>query len=121
MVQGGLEVTIDGAQLFEVFLFFTDVKVNVLKGPRSWSTILFMPLVQLSHFGLLPFHLSLGEEHEHQEGDEDDQHHCTHCPQESINQTLLDAELTGFPTVPVSICGQAAEMEKKSGWGEGAI
>lgn len=33
---------------------FTDVKANVLKGPRGWSTILFMPLVQLSHFGLLP-------------------------------------------------------------------
>lgn len=33
---------------------FTDVKANVLKGPRGRFTTLFMPLVQLSHFGLLP-------------------------------------------------------------------
>lgn len=32
---------------------FIDVKANVLEGPRGWSTILLMPVVQLSHFGLL--------------------------------------------------------------------
>lgn len=32
---------------------FVDVKANVMEGPRGCSTILLMPVVQLSHFVLL--------------------------------------------------------------------
>lgn len=68
-----------------------------------------------------PFRLSLGAEHKHQEDDEDDQHHCPHCPQKPIHQALLGAELTGFSTVPFSVCGQAAEVARRSREGKGAI
>jgi hypothetical protein len=33
---------------------FRDIKTSVLEGPRGWSAVLFIPLVQLSHSGLLP-------------------------------------------------------------------
>lgn len=68
-----------------------------------------------------PFHLSLRADHEHQEDDKDDQHHSTPCPEEPVYQALLGAELTGFPTVPISVCSQAAEVERRNRWGEGAI
>jgi hypothetical protein len=60
-----------------------------------------------------PFCFSLEEDCKHQDDDEGHQQHCAHCPQEPIHQALLDTRVTGFSSVPVGICRQASEMEKR--------
>ena len=68
-----------------------------------------------------PFQLSLGAEQEHRENHEDEQHNGTSCPHKPVHQALLGAELTGFPTVPVGVRGQAAEMHRGGRWSEGTF
>lgn len=68
-----------------------------------------------------PSQLPLGTEHEYGENTEDEEQDGAGCPHEPVHQALLGAELTGFPTVPVRVRGQAAERNRGGRWREGAF